>query len=167
MHIRVLQLSPLLLGALTTACTQAPPPAPDLRDASIQAIKDTEAAWGKTTSTAKDSEKAMSFYADDAFIFAPGQPVLTGRDAIRASFKPASEDPNFTLTPQATRVEADKSGELGYTQGTYSLTTTDPKTKKPITEKGKYVTVYRKQADGSWKVVADIWNSDPRLPAKK
>jgi uncharacterized protein (TIGR02246 family) len=138
-----------------------------VRDASIQAIKDTEAAISKTTSTAKDFEKAMSFYADDAFVFAPDAPVVTGRDAIRAAMKPGFEDPSFALTGQTTQVEADKSGELGYAQGAFSVTVTDPKTKKPVTDTGKYVTVYRKQADGSWKVVADIWNSDPRPSAKK
>jgi ketosteroid isomerase-like protein len=37
---------------------------------------------------------------------------------------------------------------------------TNPKTKKPATDKGKYLTVYEKQADGSWKAVADTFNSD-------
>ena len=47
------------------------------------------------------------------------------------------------------------------------MTMTDPKAKKPVTDKGKYVTVYKKQADGSWKAVADIMNSDMPLPTKK
>ena len=167
MHIRVLLLTSLLLFALTTACTQAPPPAPDLRDASIQALKDTEAAWVKATSTAKDFDKMIGFYADDASVFAPNEPVATGKDAIRAALKPMFDDPNFALTLVSTRVEADKSGELGYTQGAYSSTMTNPKTKKPVTEKGKYVTVYKKQADGSWKAVADTWNSDTPLATEK
>jgi ketosteroid isomerase-like protein len=50
-----------------------------------------------------------------------------------------------------------------YTVGTYSLTASDPKNKKPVTDKGKYMTVYKKQADGTWKAVADSINSD--LPA--
>jgi hypothetical protein len=45
---------------------------------------------------------------------------------------------------------------------------TDPKTKKVLTGKGKYVTVYKRQADGGWKAVADIWNEDaPPAPANK
>jgi hypothetical protein len=45
---------------------------------------------------------------------------------------------------------------------------TDPKTKKVLIERGKYVTVYKKQADGGWKAVADIDNEDaPPSPAKK
>jgi ketosteroid isomerase-like protein len=61
-----------------------------------------------------------------------------------------------------------KTGDLGYSQGAYTMTMTDPKTRKVLSEKGKYVTVYKKQADGGWKAVADIANEDaPPAPAKK
>ncbi len=48
-----------------------------------------------------------------------------------------------------------------YSVGTYSMTVSD-RDKKPVTDKGKYVTVYKKQADGSWKAVHDMWNSDSK-----
>ena len=159
-HIRVLPLTSLLLFALTTACTQAPPP--DTHDADLLALKDTEAAWSKVMA-AKDFEKSMSYYADDASLLISNAPAINGKDAIRAGFKPMFDDPNFALNFQGSRSEIAKSGDLGYTQGTYTLTLTDPKTKKPFTDKGKYLTTYKKQADGSWKVEADIFNSD--LPA--
>jgi uncharacterized protein (TIGR02246 family) len=114
---------------------------------------------------AKDFEKFMSYYADDASELVPNTPVVNGKDAIRAAWKPFFDDPNSSLAFQASRVEVAKSGDLGYAQGAYTETTTDPKTKKPVTDKGKYVTVYKKQADGSRKVVADIWNTDMPLPA--
>ena len=69
-------------------------------------------------------------------------------------------DPNFAVTFAATKVDAAGSGDLAYTQGTYSMTASDPKTKAPVTEKGKYLTVYRKQADGSWKAVEDTFMGD-------
>jgi ketosteroid isomerase-like protein len=47
------------------------------------------------------------------------------------------------------------------------MTTTDPKTKKPVTDKGKYLIAYKKQTDGTWKVVADMESSDMPLPAGK
>jgi ketosteroid isomerase-like protein len=55
---------------------------------------------------------------------------------------------------------ASKGGDMAYSQGTYTMTVTNPKTKKPMTHKGKYLTVYTKQTDGSWKVVAHAFNSD-------
>jgi uncharacterized protein (TIGR02246 family) len=152
----------LLLFAFTTACTQAPPP--DTHAADVQALKDTEAASAKAVA-AKDFEKSMSYYADDASLLVPSAPEINGKDAIRGALKPLADDPNFAHTCQTSRIEVAKSGDLGYTQGTYTMTTTDPKTKKPVTHKGKFVEVYKKQADGTWKVVADMSSSDLPLPA--
>jgi len=152
----------LLLLAFTTACTQAPPP--DTHDADVQSLKDAEAAWVKVVA-AKDFEKSVSYYADDASVLMPNAPAINGKDAIRAALKPLFDDPNFAMAFQGSRIEVAKSGDLGYTQGTYTLTLTDPKTKKPFTDKGKYVTAYKKQADGTWKAVADMDSSDMPLPA--
>ena len=74
------------------------------------------------------------------------------------------DDPNFSLTFATTRADVAKSGDLGYTVGAYTMTMSDPKTKKSITDKGKYVTAYKKQADGTWKAVADMDSSDLPLP---
>jgi uncharacterized protein (TIGR02246 family) len=152
----------LLLLAFTTACTQAPPP--DTHAADVQSLKDTDAAWAKVIA-AKDFEKFVSYYADDASLLMPNAPTINGKDAIRAFFKPLSDDPNFAMTFQGSRIEVAKSADLGYTQGAYTMTVTDPKTKKPVTDKGKYLTVYKKQADGTWKAVADMSSSDTPLPA--
>jgi len=65
------------------------------------------------------------------------------------------------VTWESTRAMASKGGDMVYSQGTYTMTMTNPKNKKKtITDKGKYLTIYSKQADGSWKVVADTYNSD-------
>jgi uncharacterized protein (TIGR02246 family) len=151
----------LSLLAFTVACTQAPPP--DTHDADVQALKDTDAAWSKVMG-AKDFEKSMSYYADDASLLISNAPAINGKDAIRAAMKPMFDDPSFALAFQASRVEVAKSGDLGYTQGAYTMTLTDPKTKKPFTDKGKYLTAFKKQADGTWKAVADMVSSDVPLP---
>jgi ketosteroid isomerase-like protein len=100
-------------------------------------------------------------------VLLPNEPIVTGKDNILAAVKPMMADPNFALQFQPTKADVAKSGELGYTQGTYTMTMTDPKTKQPMTDKGKYVTVYKKQADGSWKAVSDIINSDLPLPGSE
>jgi uncharacterized protein (TIGR02246 family) len=153
----------LLLLAFTVACTQAPPPPPDTHDADVQSLKDAEAGWAKAVA-AKDFEKGVGYYADDASMLIANAPAINGKDAIRAAMKPMYDDPNFALAFQASRVEVAKSADLGYTQGTYTLTITDPKTKKPVTDKGKYLTTYKKQADGTWKAVGDMVSSD--IPLK-
>jgi ketosteroid isomerase-like protein len=77
------------------------------------------------------------------------------------------QTPGFSLNWQPVKVEVAQSGDLGYTYGTYQLTMNDP-AGNPVTDRGKYITVWKKQADGSWKSVADMFNSDlpPPAPAK-
>ena len=67
--------------------------------------------------------------------------------------------PNFKISWQAKRADVAKSGELGYTSGTYQFSFVDP-SGKTISDNGKYVTVWKKQMDGSWKVLLDIFNTD-------
>jgi uncharacterized protein (TIGR02246 family) len=149
----------LTLALLTVACSTAPAPPPDTRAADVQAVKDVEAAWVNDAAS-KDAGKWASYFTDDGSGLYPGAATLNGKAAIRAAMASYFADPNFALTFQSTRTVASKGGDLVYSQGTYSMTMTDPKTKKPMTDKGKFLTVYAKQADGSWKAVADTFNSD-------
>ena len=73
-------------------------------------------------------------------------------------------DPAVSLKFQANKVDVASSGDLAFTQGTYTLTMTDPHTGKVINDHGSFVTTYRKQSDGSWKAVADIATSDVPPP---
>jgi uncharacterized protein (TIGR02246 family) len=152
----------LAMVAIAIACSNASiPPAlpPDTRTADVQAVKDIEAAWVKDAAT-KDPDKWASYFAEDGIGLYPGGPILNGKAAIRAAVVPLLADPNFSLTFQSTQSMASKGGDMVYSLGTYTMTTTDPKTKKVMTDKGKYLTVYTKQPDGSWKAVADTFNSD-------
>jgi len=113
---------------------------------------------------AKDVERWLSSYADDAVRLPPNAPIIKGKEAIRARMSEVVAMPDFAVSWQATEVEVSQAGDLGYTLGTYELTMNDPEG-KPVTDRGKYVAICKKQPDGSWKVVADIWNSDLPLPA--
>jgi uncharacterized protein (TIGR02246 family) len=149
----------LALAALTAGCSNAPAPPPDTRAADLQAVKDVEAAWLKDTA-AKDADKWASYFAEDGSALYPGAATVNGKEAIKAAMAPYFADPNFSLSFESTRAMASKGGDMVYSQGTYTMTMTNPKTKKPMTDKGKYLTVFTKQADGSWKAVADTFNSD-------
>ncbi|MFZ1917920.1 MAG: SgcJ/EcaC family oxidoreductase [Terriglobales bacterium] len=158
-----LSLTCLVLAVLTVGCSNAPaPPPPDTRAADVQAVKDLEAAWVKDANT-KDADKWASYFTEDGSGLYPGAATLNGKAAIKAAMAPYMSDPNFSLNFQSTRAMASKSGDMVYSQGTYTMTTTNPKTKKPMTDHGKYLTVYTKQADGSWKAVADTFNSDSTM----
>lgn len=151
------------------ACQQAPPPAPpDTHDADVKAISDLEAKWNSELPS-KDPEKLTNYYADDAVVLNTGEEPLRGKPAmLEDSKKKMAADPSSTLSFKELKVDVAKSGDLAYTMGSYESTGTDPKTHKTIKDHGYYVTNYRKQADGSWKVVADIAVSAvPPTPAKK
>jgi len=68
----------------------------------------------------------------------------------------------FGIDRQPTKVEVSRTGDIGYEFVTYQLTMNNPKG-RPVTDHGKGLTVWEKQPGGSWKVVADTFNSD--LPA--
>lgn len=150
-----------VLWGVTAACTPAPPP--DTRQADILAVKEVEAAWAMDAG-AKNPARMASYYSSvDAVALFPNSPPVTGRDDIQGAWTSLMADPNFALSFGSTKAEASKGSDLVYTVGTYSLTRSDPKDKQPVTDKGKYMTVFKKQADGTWKAVADMINSD--LPA--
>src|SRR5258708_2773233 len=145
-------------------CNQTPTP-PDTREADAKAIRDGEAAWVKDFAS-KDADKVASHYAEDATLDFPDMARLNGKGAILTFAKQMLADPNLKIDFAASTVEVSKDN-LAYSKGTYSLTQTAPKGKRVVAEKGKYVTVYKKQADGSWKAVADILNADaPAAPVK-
>jgi ketosteroid isomerase-like protein len=149
------------LSASLVACGR--PAVPDTRDTDIKAVKNVEAEVVKAVA-AKDLDKIMTYDADDESMLLPNLPIITGKDNIKAAWKFSLADPNFALTFQSTRAEASNGGDFVYTIGTYSMTVSNPKDKKPITDHGKYLTVFKKQPDGSWKMVADMINSDLPLP---
>lgn len=157
------------LSLILAGCSPAPPPPPpDTHDADVKAISDLEAQWNKDWA-AKDVDKIAANYADDAVLMTPGGSPIQGKDAIHNGLKQMIADPAISLTFQSSKVDVAKSGDLGYTQGSYKMTMTDAATHKAINDHGSYVTTFRKQADGSWKAVADIATSEvpPMPPPKK
>lgn len=148
---------------MLAACNSAPP-APAVDVAAEQAkIRDLEATWVKEAA-AKDLDKIAAHYTDDAVFAGPGAPAAKGKDAIRAAWK-GMLDTASKVNFAADLVDISKSGDMASTKGSYTMLVTNPKTKKAIEDKGSYVTVYKKQADGSWKASEDIAVSEGPAPA--
>jgi ketosteroid isomerase-like protein len=82
-----------------------------------------------------------------------------GSDAVRSAFK--SFRPSATLSWKPSFAAAAAAGDLGYTWGRYEYRD-KAADGRPIVETGTYVTVWRRQADGSWKVVLDGGTADPK-----
>lgn len=115
---------------------------------------------------AKDLDRTVSFYAPDASLLPVAEPLVTGTDAIRKEWAHIFSIPGFKNTSALTKSEVASGGDFGYTQGTYE-TQLETKDGKIATERGKFVSVWKKQADGSWKIVADIYNTDAPPPDHK
>jgi ketosteroid isomerase-like protein len=108
-------------------------------------------------------EATVSYYSDDASLLPPNAPLATGKPAIRALWTTLL-GPGVSLSWQPTKVEVARSGELAYVMGTYADTAKDAKG-NTVSDHGKLIEIWKKQTDGQWKVVADIYNSDVPAPA--
>ena len=112
----------------------------------------------------RNADHMVSAYSGDASLMFPNSPILHGDD-LKTALRALAADPNFSIQFSTDRVEVAKSGEIGYTRGTYTMTMSDPNTKNVLREKGKYVTIYAREMDGSWKMMEDISNGDaPAVP---
>ena len=108
-----------------------------------------------------------SFLADNVATLRADEPVLRGKAALQQDWKGLLENKSMSLRWQPISAEISKSGDLGYTVGSYTITQTDEKG-GAIQGTGKYLTVWRLQKDGLWKVEFDTGVPDtPPAPQKQ
>jgi ketosteroid isomerase-like protein len=101
-----------------------------------------------------------AYYAPDAMMMPPNGPIVQGRDAI-ATFMQSFG----TLTSLSFEVqELEGAGDMAWSRGAYTLMFRPPGDTVTITDRGKYLEIWKKQSDGSWRVTRDIFNSD--MPAE-
>jgi ketosteroid isomerase-like protein len=129
---------------------------PQMKSVGIDGVRTADSAWLKAYA-AKDLDKTMAFCDEQSSVLPSNAPLATGKKAIVKLFAEAfaSQD----LTWHIDKAGVARSGDLGYTSGSYVMTFKDA-IGKTLTDKGKYLTVWKKQADGSWKVLFDMFNSD-------
>jgi ketosteroid isomerase-like protein len=123
-------------------------------DAEKAALIQAEAAF-ENARAAQGLEGWLSFFADDATDFPEGAPITFTKAAMRDRLQKQGWNPAAILKWQPLREDVAASADLAYTAGNWQLT---GKTRKgdPLALTGKYLTVWRKQKDGAWKVVADM-----------
>jgi ketosteroid isomerase-like protein len=131
------------------------------RAADEAAVRQTDENWSKAAQS-KKVDDWVAFYSDDAVILPPNDKRASTKEEVRKGIGSLLALPGLVLSWEPAKVEVAQSGDLAYTQGSYQLTTTDAKG-KPSTDRGKTLEIWKKQADGTWKCVADMWSSD--LPA--
>ncbi len=121
-------------------------------------LRDLDAQWAKAAA-AKDVERTIGYYSDDAIVLPPNATSAATQETIRNVWKDMLASPGLAITWKPTTVQLAKSGDMGWVSGTYELTMNDA-SGKPINDRGKYLEVWEKQSDGNWKCRADMWNSD-------
>jgi ketosteroid isomerase-like protein len=126
--------------------------------ASAATLRQLEADFMKAVAN-KGSQGYMSYYADDAVEVPNGADFLQGKEAIAKTMGFLDhKDNQLTWKPVGADISA--SGDLGYTYGAYEFRSKD-KDGKPAISHGKYTSIWKKQKDGSWKVVLDMGNASP------
>jgi ketosteroid isomerase-like protein len=155
---RSLMSAAMFAALFFNGCSHEQPGAPDNRAADAAAVQKTDADWS-AAAQAKQTDTWVAFYADDAVVLPPNAEMATSKDAIRKAITDLLARPGLSVSWQTTKAEAARSGDLAYTYGTYELTSNDAKG-RPTTDHGKYSEVWKKQADGSWKCIVDMWSSD-------
>jgi uncharacterized protein (TIGR02246 family) len=155
----------LCLAAVVTvlaSCGTAQPPAPAPADTRAQdetAIRAAAQDWGKAIDD-KNLDQTLSYYAEDAWVYPQNAPIAKTADQRRSVWATFFATPGASdMEGDITRIEVARSGDLAVEFGTFAMTMNDKKG-KPVTENEKYVVTWKKQADGKWKVIADIWNTD-------
>ena len=123
-------------------------------------VRAADADWMKVYA-AKDLSKAVAFFDEHGSMLAPNAPVATGKAAISQLI--ARDFTYGDLTWRAEKAGVSQSGDLGYTSGDYQFRFKNP-SGSPVVDNGKYLTVWKKQTDGSWKVLFDMFNTDMPPP---
>lgn len=127
------------------------------------AIRAADAAGLKATQ-AKDVAGATANYADDASWLPPHAPIVQGKEAIRSAWAQLLATPGLNMDWQITKIDVSAAGDMAYTLYKYEMTMSGPNG-EPIHDKGKDMAVWSRLSDGTWKIVADTFNSDMPLPS--
>ena len=156
-------LGVLLAGTMLTAGCGAgdSPPAPTRPVAADPAaeIAAEEDQWNRDYA-ARDLERLVAHYAPDATIVEPGAPPLTGH-WVRGTLQAAVIDPGFTFNFAHDRIEIARGGDLAYSRGRFRMTFTERRSRQQMTQFGTYLTIWRRQPDGRWKVQEDFMTPGP------
>lgn len=122
-----------------------------------QAIHQLDADFMQAANAGNAAGLVKAFYSADAVLLPPNRPIVQGRRDIQGFLQGLMEAGLTAIKLETTSVAS--AGDLAYGRGRYTLSL-NPPDGAPIEDRGKYVVVYRRQANGSWRAVADIFNSD-------
>jgi uncharacterized protein (TIGR02246 family) len=143
-------------GGGDAGVAQAGGPAADV--AAVQRSIDSSLAKFASAITTGDTAAMQSIYTDDAVVMPQGMPAVRGRAAM--SQYNAGMFSMFTVSNASfSTTELIVAGDYAIETGVYRMTM-KPKTGPALPDTGKYISIWQRQSDGSWKMARDIFNSD-------
>jgi uncharacterized protein (TIGR02246 family) len=158
----VKQLSVILVVLLTAACGSACGSASTSDPAADRQAIAAVSAQFEATENAGNVEQMLPLFADDMIIMSPNAPAFSGADRIAATMREFYKA--FTVQVKYNSEEIAAFGDWGFDRGTERFTLTPKNGGAPISVNGKYLWLYRRQPDGSWKQSRVMWNSSDPLP---
>jgi uncharacterized protein (TIGR02246 family) len=135
-----------------------------LSDEDKATIRAVDADWARAAKEG-NGEAIAALYASDAVLLPPGEPMVKGAAAKKYWVDFAN---GYSGPTELNTMAVEGGGDVATAVGTYKMSLTPKKAgAKPLpTEKGKYLEVLKRQEDGSWKLIYDMWNQDAP-PAQK
>ena len=154
----------LLLAFGCTAAVESPRQEVDL-EAERASLLETDRALSEAYSTSDTPlDTVFASFDDDVRVLAPDAPIALGWEASRAVFAKLEALPGYSLAWSPTTADVGSAADLGYTIGTYHMQLPDGDG-NPVEIDGKYLSLWKRQPDGSWKIAVDMFNSDgPPVP---
>jgi ketosteroid isomerase-like protein len=160
--MRIIRCTTISLAVALSACQPSPEALTSADQAAIRAVDSTLVA----AINAGDVAAATAAYAVDGMVIPPNMPVAMGADGIRQLWTGLTGMMDVTFAIQSELVSG--AGDMAYHVGSYSFSGTMKDSARTIVprEEGKYLQVFVRQGDGSWKVAAEAWNANaPPAPA--
>ena len=122
-------------------------------------LMQTSRQWSQVAQS-RNADSILSYWTDDAVMISAGEASLKGKDGIRQMVEGSLKDSAFQISWEPESAEVSKSGDMGYLLETTKMNMTDS-SGKPFTQNFKAVTIWKKQADGSWKCAVDVLSPLP------
>ena len=117
-----------------------------------------DAEWAAAASEGRDVDLILSYWTDDAVVYAPGLPPLVGKSALREYVEGSMKIPGFRVSWTTTDVTLSDDGTLAYMFSRNKVEMNAPDG-TPVTTEGRAVTIWRRESKGEWRCAVDIWNA--------
>lgn len=166
-----------LLGALLLLLAMGSAAQTGKPDSSRAELLKADSEWAALAAKGNDVDRIVSYWAEDAVVYPPGEAAVSGKPAIRKYIADKFKTPWFSISWKPAQVVVAASGDVGYTMGSNEIAFADARG-RVVRKQGRYLSVWRRSAGGPWRCTVDVWNDAPasftpaplrrpKAPAKK